>query len=68
MTPAHAGDTDWTPDMIAKLPKDRVEKVKKDCAARYPTDYSLQVVCEDTEFEALQTLIDRGVIKPQGDH
>src|SRR5262249_25621404 len=50
-TPA-ALAADWTPDQIATLPLSVVKAIQQKCAQQYPADYSVRVVCEDTEYDA----------------
>jgi hypothetical protein len=62
---AHAAD--WTPDQIATLPPSVVKAIQQKCAQQYPADYSVRVLCEDTEYDAFKTLTERGSLKPSGD-
>ena len=44
---------------IAKLPPDKVRAIQQHCAQDWPKNYSLRVLCEDGQYRALRTLIER---------
>jgi hypothetical protein len=55
---AHASP--MSKDEIAKLPQDKVAAIKRYCAGLYPDgEFKMRLFCEDQEFKALQTLIER---------
>jgi hypothetical protein len=62
---AHAGvivDKAMPIAEIAKLPRDKVDAIKRACARLYEDDqnYELRIVCEDGQYKALKLLIERG--------
>ncbi|KWV51979.1 hypothetical protein AS156_11190 [Bradyrhizobium macuxiense] len=57
---------DFTPDEIAKLPQDAVAAIKQDCADKWGNNFEMRIYCEDKQYEALQHVIARGEIKPNG--
>jgi hypothetical protein len=44
---------------IAKLPADKVRAIQQHCAQHWPKNYSLRMLCEDGQYRALRTLIER---------
>lgn len=64
-TNASAGD--FSAADIAKLPQDKVAVVRQHCASEWPDDFRIRKLCEDQQYEALQSLINRGSIKPNGE-
>jgi hypothetical protein len=54
-------------DKIAALPQDKLEAIKRYCAKYTNGGFNLQLICEDGEYMALKTLIERGSVKPNGD-
>ncbi|MGV7212516.1 hypothetical protein [Bradyrhizobium sp. UFLA05-112] len=66
MFPASAGDVSAAD--IARLPQDKVALIKQQCAHwGNQGKFEMQRYCEDEEYEALQELINRGSLKPNGD-
>jgi hypothetical protein len=64
LTPASA----FTAADIAKLPQDKVAAIKKECSRWGDKgDFEMQQWCEDMQYRALQDLISRGSIKPNGE-
>jgi hypothetical protein len=43
---------------------EKIEIIKRKCAGEWSDDFRMRRHCEDRQFEALQSLIDRGSIKP----
>jgi hypothetical protein len=62
-TATFAYDSEFTKERIAKLPQDKVQVIKRECARRWPDNFSVRLACEDSEYEALQQLIDRGSVQ-----
>jgi hypothetical protein len=55
--PAYAA---MSKDDIAKLPQDKVAAIKRYCTHLYPDgEFKMRLFCEDQEYKALQTLIER---------
>ena len=44
---------------IAKLPQNKVEAIKQDCKRDWGDNFSMRLLCEDKQFKALQTYINR---------
>jgi hypothetical protein len=44
---------------IAKLPADKVRAIQQHCAQHWPKNYSLRMLCEDGQYRAPRTLIER---------
>jgi hypothetical protein len=44
---------------IAKLPGNQVRAIQQHCAQHWPKNYSLRMLCEDGQYRALRTLIER---------
>jgi hypothetical protein len=44
---------------IAKLPADKVRAIQQHYAQHWPKNYSLRMLCEDGQYRALRTLIER---------
>jgi hypothetical protein len=44
---------------IAKLPQDRVVAIRKFCERRWGDNFEMRIYCEDEQYKALQTLIER---------
>lgn len=45
---------------IAKLPHDKVSSIRRHCTEKWGHQYDMRIYCEDQQYKALQTLIDRG--------
>jgi len=58
---------EWTTEEIAQLPQDRVKKIQKFCAKRYPDDLAFRWGCEENQYSALKALIERGSIPQEGE-
>lgn len=52
---------------IAALPQDQVAIAKRGCAAQWPNDFNMRLYCEDKQFAAMKTLIDRGSVSAKED-
>jgi hypothetical protein len=48
-----------TTQEIAKLPQDKVQAIKIYCERRWGTNFEMRAYCEDNQYEALKTLIER---------
>jgi hypothetical protein len=55
---AHAGSA-MSKDEILKLPQDKVAVIKAQCAAKWGNDFDMRIYCEDNQYKALRTLIER---------
>jgi hypothetical protein len=63
---ANASADDYSAADIAKLPQDKVVAIRRECAKDWGDNFRMREYCEDRQYEALQTLIDRGSVKPNG--
>lgn len=45
---------------IAKLPPDKVAIIRRHCADQWPDQFDMRLYCEDKQYDALRTLIERG--------
>jgi hypothetical protein len=65
MTAAIAASASATSSMskeeIVKLPQERVEAIRQLCARRWGHNYEMRVYCEDEQYRALKTLMERGL-------
>jgi hypothetical protein len=66
---AHAGvivDKAMPTAEIDKLPRDKVDAIKRACARLYEErpNYESRIVCEDGQYKALKLLIERGSEPP----
>jgi hypothetical protein len=44
---------------IDKLPQDKVQSIKDTCKVQWGDNFDMRLYCEDQQYRALQTLIDR---------
>jgi hypothetical protein len=48
-----------TKQEIAQLPQDKVAAIKNHCARKWGDNFDMRLYCEDEQYKALKTLIDR---------
>jgi hypothetical protein len=51
--------TPMTKQEIAQLPQDKVAAIKNHCARKWGDNFDMRLYCEDEQYKALKTLIDR---------
>jgi hypothetical protein len=44
---------------VAKLPQDKVQIIKQACQAKWESDFSMRIYCEDKQYKALKFLLER---------
>jgi len=57
---AWAADTyEMSRDEVARLPQDKVQAVRRDCARTWGDDFSMRIYCENKGFRALKVYVER---------